>query len=244
MAAAFDSVAARYDELWTRSNVGRLQRGAVWRAVDGLWRPGQAILDLGCGTGEDALHFMGAGVRVQAIDASEEMVRVSRARGADAMRVAIEEIASLAGPFDGAISNFGALNCIADLRGIREPLAELLRPGAYFAACTIGRFCLWETAWYLLHASPGKAFRRWRGSAASKSLGVRVYYHSIRELERALAPQFALRAWRGIGGLVPPSYVSLPAPLLEAFDSIDRQVAGWPLGRAMADHRLAIFVRT
>lgn len=71
---AFDRVASRYDELWTNTDVGRLQREAVWRHVDPLFRQGARIIDLGCGTGTDARHFARAGIHVSAFDASPEMV--------------------------------------------------------------------------------------------------------------------------------------------------------------------------
>src|SRR5437867_8991299 len=153
-ARAFDTLASRYDELWTQSAVGRLQRLAVWRRLDRLFRPGDSLLDLGCGTGEDALHFMRSGMRVRAIDASAEMVRIARSRGVDAVRLPIEELERLTGSFDGVLSDFGALNCVARLDAIRRPLARLIRPGGSLAICVLGRCCLWETAWYLLRDQP------------------------------------------------------------------------------------------
>ena len=132
---AFNALAARYDELWSRSTIGRLQREAVWRRLDTLFRPGDSLLDLGCGPGDDALHFMHSGMRVRAIDSSSEMVRIARGRGVDATRLAIEELRGLKGVFDGAISNFGPLNCIRSLDRIRGPLARLIRPGGYLALC-------------------------------------------------------------------------------------------------------------
>ena len=38
--AAFDRMAPRYDDLWTNTDVGRLQREAVWRHIDPLFRAG------------------------------------------------------------------------------------------------------------------------------------------------------------------------------------------------------------
>jgi ubiquinone/menaquinone biosynthesis C-methylase UbiE len=79
-AAPFDLLAERYEALWSRSAIGRLQREAVWRVVDTLFRPGDTVLDLGCGTGDDALHLMSAGVAVHGVDSSPEMVRIARGR--------------------------------------------------------------------------------------------------------------------------------------------------------------------
>jgi ubiquinone/menaquinone biosynthesis C-methylase UbiE len=241
---AFDTLASRYDDLWTRSAVGRSQRAAVWRHIDPLFRPGDAVLDLGCGTGEDALHLMDAGMKVRAIDSSGEMVRIARRRGVEAYILPIERINEIEGQFDGILSNFGALNCVASMDFLREPLARLVRPGGYLVICLIGRFCLWETASYLLHGQPRKAIRRWSGKSVSSSLGLTVYYPSLKQTRFAFAPDFELLQWSGIGLVVPPSYVGgLPPRIIEAFQALDRRVSHLPLLRSAADHRLFTFIR-
>jgi len=241
--AAFDQIAPQYDQIWTRSAVGRLQREAVWRHIGVLFERGETVLDLGCGTGEDALGLMGAGLRVRAIDASSEMVRIARDRGVDAEVLSIENCGLLNDTFHAVLSNFGALNCVEDLESLGEPLARLIRPGGYMAICIIGRFCAWETAWALLRGQPAKAFRRWPKSVIS-SLGIRVFYPSRRRLEAAFRPKFTLVKWCGIGLFVPPSYVTgLSAGLLGKLDAFDRRVAHWPLLRGLCDHRLFVFVR-
>jgi SAM-dependent methyltransferase len=241
--AAFDQLAPQYDKLWTHSPVGRLQRDAVWGQIDKLVKPGQSALDLGCGTGEDALHLMKRGLRVRALDISAAMVRIARDRGVDAEILSVEECGRMVGSFDVVISNFGALNCVEDLASLREPLAKLVRPGGYLFISVIGRFCLWETAWALLRGKPAKAFRRWRNSARS-SLGIRVFYPSRKRLLGAFHPGFTLTGWRGIGLSVPPSYVTeLSATVLRSLDAFDRHCAHWPILRGFADHRLFMFVR-
>jgi SAM-dependent methyltransferase len=243
-AAAFDILAARYDELWSRSPVGLHQRRAVWRHIDPLFKPGETILDIGCGTGEDALHFTDAGLEVSAIDVSPEMVAIARARGVQATVLAVEDLDRMEGVFDGAISDFGVLNCVAGLSTIGQSLARLIRPGGYLGICMLGSFCLWETAWYLLHGRPGKAFRRWKGEHYSSSLGIRVSYPSSKQLQEGLRPHFELDRWCGIGFAVPPSYVRGLSPnAVSLLSLIDRQLAHVPVLRAAADHRLFLFVR-
>lgn len=243
MTAAFDRVAPEYDRLWTCSAVGHLQREAVWRHIGALFEPGQTVLDLGCGTGEDALRLMEDGLRVRAIDASGEMVRIARDRGVDAQIRAIDDCGQLDGSFDAVLSNFGALNCVEDIESLHQSLARLVRPGGIMAICVIGQFCAWETAWALLHRQPAKAFRRWRKSAMS-SLGIRVFYPSRKRLAAAFSPAFTLVDWCGIGLCVPPSYVTgLSDGFLQKLDAIDRRIAHWPLLRALSDHRLSVFVR-
>jgi ubiquinone/menaquinone biosynthesis C-methylase UbiE len=244
-AGIFDALASRYDELWTHSTIGRLQRQAVWRRLDSLFQPGSTLLDLGCGTGEDALHFMNRRIRVRAIDASPEMVRVARSRGVDAITFRIEELGRLQGVFDGVISDFGALNCIRSLDAIRGPLARLVRPGGYLAICIMGCFCLWETVWYLLRARPQQAVRRWAGRGVTSSLGVQVYYPSINQLQQSILPDFSLLDWCGVGISIPPSYVTgLSDRVLSGLAHFESLVAHRPPWRALGDHRLLVFART
>jgi ubiquinone/menaquinone biosynthesis C-methylase UbiE len=165
-AAVFDRVAARYDTLWTTTAIGRAQRHLVWRDMDALFQPGMRILDIGCGTGEDAAHFAARGVTVYATDASPAMVQVAQARGGFTAAVcSAEELAKIGGTFDGAISNFGALNCVEDLPGVAGSLAGLVRPGGRVAICLLGRVCAWETLYYGARWQWSKALRRWCGRA-------------------------------------------------------------------------------
>jgi ubiquinone/menaquinone biosynthesis C-methylase UbiE len=243
MTAVFDQLASEYDRIWTRSTVGHLQREAVWRHMADCFKAGQSALDLGCGTGEDALRLMRAGLRVRAIDASPEMVRIAADRGVDAQMLPIEKCGLLDETFDAVLSNFGPLNCVEDLDELCVPLARLIRPGGYLIICTMGCFCAWETAWALLRGQPRKAFRRWRNSVMS-SLGVRVFYLSKQRVEAAFRPAFTLASWYGIGLCVPPSYVTgLSERRLQKLDALDRRIAHWPVFRGSADHRLFVFIR-
>ena len=236
-AAAFDRVAAGYDAAWTNTAAGRAQRDLVWSNVDPILQG--SIVDIGCGTGEDAAHFAALGIRVHAIDASPEMVRQASRRGGFTVEVGRAE--DLTGEYDGAISNFGALNCIEDLGAVARRVALAVRPGGYVAICTIGRFCLWETLYYTLRLQWGKAWRRARGTADS-SFG-RVNYPTMAALRAAFAEDFRCERWTGVGLLVPPSYVRLPGSMIAGCAAVDRLLAGIPVLRGMADHRLVLLVR-
>jgi ubiquinone/menaquinone biosynthesis C-methylase UbiE len=239
-AAVFDRMAARYDELWTTTSIGRAQRGLVWREMDPLFQAGERILDIGCGTGEDALHFAARGVNVYGTDASPAMVQVARGRGVTATVCSAEELGRIGRSFDGAISNFGALNCVEDLQAVARALATLVRPGGRVAICLLGRFCAWETLYYAVRLQWSKAFRRWRGARYQE---ITVHYPTASEVHAAFHNDFELRRWTGIGLLVPPSYVKLPAAVVRLLAACDRVLARLPLLRALADHRLFLLVR-
>lgn len=246
IATAFDSIAARYDEVWTNSAVGRAQRDAVWRATNELFRRGDRILDIGCGTGEDAAHFTMRGVAVHAIDASPAMIEIASERGGFSTAVlGVEELAELRGTFDGAISNFGALNCVEDLPSVVRHLAARVRARGPVAICTIGRFCAWETLYFACRLDFVRVLRRLRGTASFSpaATAIQIHYPSVAELSAAFAPHFELQRWSGIGLLVPPSYVHLPSAVVRVLGAIDRVAARLQVLRALADHRLLIFVR-
>ena len=223
-AAYFDRLAARYDEVWTNSEAGRLQRDAVWRHLDPLIARGDRILDIGCGTGEDAVHFAGLAGQVLALDVSPEMVRVARGRGVNARVLPIEGIHMFAIAFDMVLSNFGGLNCIRDLSTLRETLARLVRPRGFLAICLMNRFCLWESMYYSVRGQFKKAVRRWGGEATT-SEGLSLFYPSSKQVRHALLPGFDLVTDVGVGILVPPSFVGvIPSELLRSMASMDARI--------------------
>src|SRR5262249_59290481 len=127
-----------------------------------LFRPGDCVLDLGCGTGEDALWLARSGIRVHATDIAPRMVEITQRRAAsDGLDhrittevLPIEKLSRFSGEIDGAIADFGVLNCVAKLEAVASDLGRLVRPGGRVALCPMGRFCLWETVWYLLRGEP------------------------------------------------------------------------------------------
>ncbi|MDE3179969.1 MAG: class I SAM-dependent methyltransferase, partial [Acidobacteriota bacterium] len=201
------------------------------------------------------------GVEVLACDAAPRMIEVARRR---LTRLGIENLIELrvmateripelegADPFDGALSNFGGLNCVEDLRPVARDLGRLLRPGATALLCMLGRSAAWEIAWYLAQGKPRKAFRRFqRGGAIGRladGVTVRVHYPSVRAVARIFAPEFRLLRFKGVGVTVPPTYVEPFARrfprALQALAQVEAQISGWPVLRNLADHVLFEFQR-
>jgi trans-aconitate methyltransferase len=95
-------------------------------------RPGERILDLGCGDGALTEKLVAAGAEVVAVDASAEQVAAARARGLDA-RVARGEALPFTGEFDAVFSN-AALHWMRDSSAVVASVRRALRPGGRFVA--------------------------------------------------------------------------------------------------------------
>lgn len=251
----FDAIAEGYDQGFTFSNIGRAQRSAVWRELHRTFHAGDRVLEIGCGTGVDACFLAERGVKIVACDSSPAMIQVAARRvrdmgtnAVDLRLLAAENLAEIQkeAPFDGVFSNFGALNCVEDLKAVGEDLGRLLKPDGIALMCFLGPSCLWEVVWYLLKAKPRKAFRRWHSSSITAELApesrVQVRYYGVRSLQRIFAPSLRLRSWQGIGLLVPPSYVELVAKrfpaLLKLAEWADLPLARCPVIRGGSDHIL------
>jgi ubiquinone/menaquinone biosynthesis C-methylase UbiE len=224
-AAAFDSVAASYDAAFTETRLGRLLRTAVQAYLAASFKPGMYILELNCGTGEDAVWMARRGIHVTATDASPSMLAMAGAKAATSgvagqlafQQLDLAEIAGWqpehpppGGQYDGVLSNFGGLNCLADRRPVAAALARWVRPGGRLIVVVMGPWCPWEILWHLAHGEARRAFRRLRAGAEAHLGGgamVRVWYPSPRRLQADVAPWFRPRATAGIGVLLPPSYL-------------------------------------
>lgn len=77
---AFDAFAGDYDSDFTHSILGRLLRPRVWEIFGEYFKADSHILELACGTGEDAVWLARQGVFVTATDGASEMVNVARAK--------------------------------------------------------------------------------------------------------------------------------------------------------------------
>jgi SAM-dependent methyltransferase len=227
-----------------------MMRKAVWARCAARFAAGSRVLEMNCGTGEDAQWLARRGVQVLATDVSPAMLQLARDKlaaspGAAATRcrrLAWEELGTLdEEPFDGALSNFGGLNCVRDLRAAARALGAKLRPGAIAVLCIMGPIVPWEWAWFLAQGRPDKAFRRLRRGGARWS-GIPIQYPSIAETRRAFAPEFRPLRVAAIGALLPPPYTETGLGrhprLLGALDRLERRVETlWPLPR-LADHYL------
>jgi len=111
----------------------------VWKMAAGVLellapKPGEKILDVGCGTGHLTAQISEAGTEVLGVDRSPEMIRQAKEKY-PALRFEVMNATQIVtpGPFDAVFSN-------ATLHWIKEPervitgIAKALRPAGRFVA--------------------------------------------------------------------------------------------------------------
>lgn len=111
------------------------------------------VLEVGCGPGEMAARISAElGAAVVAVDMSERMVELARARGVDANVGDVQALPFREGEFDCALAAWMLFHA-ADLDGAIGELARVLRAAGRLVAVTNGSDHLAEI-WELLGAEP------------------------------------------------------------------------------------------
>ena len=252
---AFDSHAFEYDTWFSEKPLALDIRRRTWQVMDRFFDAGNRVLDLGCGTGEDAIHLARRGVYVRAVDVSSAMLNrlEEKARSLKLDRFIDYSLADgrfldfPEGEFDGIYSNFGVLNCVADLDWLPELAGRSLKPGRRMILVTMGRCYPLEIAVNLAKGRFRPALRRFRSPAFAIVGGVRfsVHYHRFSILKEALKGNFVLEHREGLGLLVPvPGLEHLDQRfprMFRALKPIDSRLARWAPTSTMGDHVLSVW---
>jgi len=212
---AFDAAAASYDETFERSFITEHIRKIVSDRMLYHFHGGQRVLDINCGTGTDAILLAQNGISVTALDASPKMIEITKAKSltlgvGDLVEARVSSYENLdvvhQQSYDGAISNFGGLNCTADLEAVAEHVCKLLKPGGVFIACVMNKVCLWEISSFLARGKFKEGFRRFHGDGVDARIAdttVHSWYYTPRQFIKRISHWFDIETVYGINILSP-----------------------------------------
>lgn len=259
---AFDNVAEAYDTSFTNTLVGKAQRNLVWRHLDNtvLSNSNQHILELNCGTGEDAVFFAKKGHNVIVTDASQEMLKVTLDK---ALQFGVKEQLTSEvfdmnkqnthfkeGQFDLIFSNFGGINCVSpnQLQKLISLCHTWLKPNGRLVWVIMGKVCLWETTYFMLKGNLKQAFRRFTNEKVMANIGnaqIPIWYYSPKGMKEITARKFDLIHQQAIGTFVPPSYLepffSNKGAIVNAFEKGDQLFSTIGIFANISDHFLIDF---
>jgi SAM-dependent methyltransferase len=255
---AFDALAPTYDTDFTRSVIASYVRGLVHDRLRQHFHAGNRVLELGCGTGEDALFLAQHGVQVTATDSSETMLAAARAKLVSYPLVQVERLDMqqliansyqlLA--FSGAFANFGAVNCLHEWQALAAWLSKRMIRGGIVGLGVMSPLCLWEPLWHGLHGNVTTATRRWRREGATFNTDgdpITIHYPTIQRLRRDFAEWFDCVYSRPLGVFLPPSDVygaiEKRPPLLRLLMGLEKRLGHYSALAPFADHYWIEFKR-
>lgn len=222
VATAFDSASAEYDFTISKNFVNTwIRRRSIEKVLE-YAKPEDILVEVGCGTGVEAIAISMHVAQVVATDLSPRMIGLLRRKVAQnpSARVTplelkasrIADVANLLpnGKTKLAYSFNGALNCELDLAAFVEGLASILEPGGRFICSIRNSFCLTESLVYLFALRPERATPRKRQPMLVSVGGTELpsIYYSTLEFPRFFEDHFSVEEKMALPALLPPAYLS------------------------------------
>jgi ubiquinone/menaquinone biosynthesis C-methylase UbiE len=258
---AYNRFADQYDGLLSENRINRYMRQQVLQQHLGAFHMGDRLLEIGCGTGDEALELASKGCDVVAIDPSEDMLRIAKekaSRESFGHRVTFlkgyaRDVGRLLSEFGdasfhGAYSSF-SLSYERDLNRMRDGLVRLLRPEGLLMMAVMNRFCATELVIATVALHPSLAGRRLSPVIAHKvgTVSTEVFSRTVAEVKHVFAGFFDLLQVRALPAFLPPPYMNrilrrFPS-IIDILERVDPAAAKLPLVRCLGDHTLFKFRR-
>jgi ubiquinone/menaquinone biosynthesis C-methylase UbiE len=217
MKASFDKAATTYDQSFTNTLIGKLQRNLVYKIVLKHLQNTNNILEINCGTGEDAIWLAKKGFGVTATDISTEMISIAESkRNVENLNFIQADINTISEQFsdknfDLIFSNFGGLNCLSksELDNFISNSTNILSEKGKLILVIMPKNTLWEQLYFMLKGKFKSAFRRKKAKAIANVDGENVltYYYNPKDVVSLSNTNFELIETKPIGFFIPPSYL-------------------------------------
>jgi SAM-dependent methyltransferase len=247
----FDIAAATYDEDFTQSKIGKIQREQVYIHLNELLisKKNMHVLELNCGTGEDANYISKHNHKVIATDISNEMMQVSKEKNSSTSvtfkQLDITKITNttFVNKFDLIFSNFGGFNCLSksEISSFLSLAPNLLNEKGKIVLVIMPKKTIWERFYFSIKGESNLAKRRNTSSfilADVQGIKVKTWYYNPSEIiEESNA--FKICKTKPIGFFIPPSYLKSyfknKKSILNLLKQFDRFL-NWSFLSKYADH--------
>lgn len=259
--AAFDGVAEHYDEhiLGNPMNVWLRNRSVNY--LTKIFKPGEVVLEIGCGTGTETLLLAQHGLKILAADISPKMLEVLTRKARDtgvsdqivpiqtrtySLKEKLEQLGY--DRIDGAYSTYGAINTEPKLDQLFQDLHSLIRPEGHLVLGVWNKYCLYEMLGYSLKLRPSMAFARLKNPVpvGKSRFCITSYAYSVGSLKKHLGALFKLESVYGVEILLPASNLIRylpPEPLLSLVKRVDMMLESHYPWNHLGDHFLGVYSR-
>ena len=254
MVKDFDIASTNYDISFTFSNIGKAQRRMVYNHLNSILNQDKelSILELNCGTGEDAIRFAKLSHNVLATDISKGMIKVAKVKTSSKnlsfKTLDINEIdeTTFSKNFDFIFSNFGGLNCLSkdQLEAFLKTSIHLLKPNGKMTLVIMPKNCIWERLYFTIKGDFKNAKRRLTNKVVKanvEGVNVNTWYYNPEEITALSETYYTIKKIKPIGLTIPPSYLEnsflSKRPFLSIFKRIDALITG-SFWAKYADHFL------
>lgn len=254
MNVSFDTAANNYDQTFTHTLIGKAQRNFVYHHFSKILNNShpESILEINCGTGEDAVWLAQQNFSVTATDVSSKMIEIARNKSQlnhlSFDVVDCNQVAEKYNPdsFDCVFSNFGGLNCLSpsELRLFFKNASKILTSNGQMVLVIMPKNTLWEELYFILKGKFSEAFRRKKKSVIANVDGEKVttYYYNPDAVSESASEQFMVMNFYPIGFFVPPSYLESffknKPRLFSVLNRLEKRISTFSFLSKYADHYL------
>ena len=259
---AFDSASEEYDYTISHNYINSWIRKRSIHELQRIAKTSDVLLEIGCGTGSEAIQISKRVRGIVATDISEKMLDLLK-RKIEAKRLDRKILAAKAraseislvkellpeGNVHVAYSFNGALNCEPDILKVPGELSKVVHEGGHFLCSIRNTLCLPEALSHSLVLQFDKMATR-KDQPTMVSVGgmdIPSCYYSPSRFAQIFRPHFRVRKMIGLPAFLPPAYLSdyylrtgKARPILEKLESVlgDR----FPFNR-LGDQTLFVFQR-
>jgi len=165
----WDTLAETYDEKFNHPFINQYMRMLSQICLVKYFNNSSHLLEIGCGTGDEAIFFAKKNKKVTAIDISPKMIEIAKSKAikknveknVDFYALPVEKLKRILNiKYDGIYSSFGTLNLVLNLTDLAKTLKNVMLPSSYFIVSVMNKYCLFEIFYFLIQGKLRQAFRR------------------------------------------------------------------------------------
>jgi ubiquinone/menaquinone biosynthesis C-methylase UbiE len=220
---AFDSASEEYDYTISHNYINSWIRKRSINELHRITKASDVLLEIGCGTGSEAIQISKQVKGIVATDISEKMLDLLKRRVKSkrldrkilAARARASEISTVKellpeGSVRVAYSFNGALNCEPDIHKVPGELSKVVQEDGYFLCSIRNTLCLPEALSHSLVLQFDKTATR-KEQPTMVSVGgmdIPSCYYSPSRFANIFRPYFQVRKMIGLPAFLPPAYLS------------------------------------